>query len=144
MLLITAPPPQTHTLPSVHSEFKIQPARGYAWYPNHFIMAVWILAGNGINLSIAAVLIRRHIPGVCNEGEPCQHTLNANHWRRLRKFQQLLVSKTTLQPSIMFTNPFWICFIVEEFFLMDLNMLSLKVWGVLWRRALWGDNFRRR
>ena len=41
-------------------------------------MTVWIWAGNYISFTIAAGLIRLHMPGV-TRASACHHTLNGNH-----------------------------------------------------------------
>ena len=63
----------------------------------HYNMTVWILAGNCINFTIAAGLIRLHMPGVTILSMVITGTV---YW----KFQQSLVSQATLQPSIMFAD----------------------------------------
>ena len=67
----------------------------------YYNMTVWILVGN-YSFTIAAGLIRLYMPGVKKSGTV--------YW----KFQQSLVSKATLQPSIMFADSLLICFIAVE------------------------------
>ena len=45
---------------------------------------MWVLAGNGIILSVAAGFIRLHMSGVerKTKARACRHTHYANHWQR--------------------------------------------------------------
>ena len=76
---------------------------------NDYNMTVWILAGNYISFTIAAGLIRLHMPGVkksCVKLGRARVTIlsmvitGTIYW----KSQQSLVSQATLQPSIMFAD----------------------------------------
>ena len=89
-------------------------------------MTVWILAGNYISFTIAAGLIRLHMPGVKKSrvqlGRARVTILSmvitgTVYW----KFQQSLVSQATLQPSIMFADLLSICFIALEIVKTNLN-----------------------
>ena len=97
-------------------------------------MTVWILAGNYISFTIAAGLIRLHMPGVKKSrvqlGRARVTILSmvitgAAYW----KSQQSLVSQATLQPSIMFADPLYICFIKVEIIKTNLNTPIWNAWG---------------
>ena len=100
----------------------------------NYNMTVWILARNDINLSMAAGLIRLHMPGV----------KSSRVWRRpvrvtilstpitgtvYGSFHQLLLSKATSQLSLKFSDSLWIWFIVVGLLLSYLNTPMLKAWG---------------
>ena len=72
----------------------------------YYNMTVCILARNDINFSMAAGLIRLHMPGV-----------------------QLLLSKAKSQLSFKFSDLLWICFIMVGLLLTYLNMPILKACG---------------
>ena len=97
-------------------------------------MTVWILAGNYISFTIAAGLIRLYMPGVKKSrvqlGRARVTILSmvitgAVYW----KSQQSLVSQATLQPSIMFADPLYICFIKVEIIKTNLNTPIWNAWG---------------
>ena len=97
-------------------------------------MTVWILAGNYISFTIAAGLIGLHMPGVKKSrvqlGRARVTILSmvitgTVYW----KSQQSLVSQATFQPSIMFADPLYICFIKVEIIKTNLNTPIWKAWG---------------
>ena len=75
-------------------------------YMQYYDMTVWIWAGNYISFTIAAGLIRLHMPGVkksrCQEiscvtrASACHHTLNDNHWHHLFKIPAIIGVKSSI------------------------------------------------
>ena len=57
-------------------------------------MTEWILAGNYISFTIAAGLIRLHMPGFkksrVTRPSACHHTLNGNHWHCLLEIPAII------------------------------------------------------
>ena len=51
----------------------------------NYIMTVWLLAGNGINISITAetTYAWRQVISCVTKASVCRYILNANHWHRL-------------------------------------------------------------
>ena len=109
-------------------------------YPNrehvntNYDMTVWILAGNNVSFTIAAGLIRLHMPGVKKSrvwlGRARVTILSmvitsTVYW----KFRQSLVSQATLQPLIMCADSLLICFIAVEIVKTNLNSPIWKAWG---------------
>ena len=68
----------------------------------HYNMTVWILARNDITFSMAAGLIRLHMPGVkcVTKASACHHTLHANHWHCLWKFPRIVAVKSNVTTFI--------------------------------------------
>ena len=86
-----------------------QPSMIFRSRVTNYNMTVWILAGNYTSFTIAAGLIRLHMPGVKKSRVQLGRArvtiismviTSTVYW----KFQQPLVSQATLQPSIMFAN----------------------------------------
>ena len=76
---------------------------------NNYYMTAWMLAGNYISFTIAAGLIRLHMLGVKKYRVQLGRARVTVHSMAITgtvfwKFQQSLVSKATLQPSIMFAD----------------------------------------
>ena len=63
-------------------------------------MTVRIMAGNYISFTIAADLIRLHMPGVkkcrVTRASACHHTLNDNHWHRLLEIPAMIGVKSNI------------------------------------------------
>ena len=89
----------------------------------NYNMTVWILVGNYISFTIAAGL---HMPGVkksrvylgrARVTKLSMVITSTVYW----KFQQSLVSQATLQPSIMWADSLYICFIAVEIVKANIN-----------------------
>ena len=127
-----------------------------AHWSTHYNMTVQILAGNGIDFSIAVGLIRLHMPNVkklrcqeiaCNEGEhvspysPCQSPSpfignSSNHWCQ-KQHCNLQLCLWINRKYVLFWKNFFLRFQTRQYQRCEVERHEHRV-PCKW--ALWGDN----
>ena len=129
----------------VQNSLKLYEEKGRVSKISHFCSRIFIglsfvflfkhdivnFGGRWHHFFIVAGLIRLHILCLA-KASVCYQTLHANH-----RYQSLL-SKTTSQLSIKFSDSFLTRFIVIE--LLSLHLGSVSRAQILWRQTLWCDS----